>query len=151
MNWLKLIELPLQEFALAHYREALRLFDVRDRTEVGKLIRQDFPNGGLSHCLRELSGLPLSEIGLYFFYIGSLRMHTVNNKDHRCKLKIYTSYSRRFNTSAAEFGLVSERKFYRLLANHFDPLAERMKADNKQSTEWRVYLDMCMGKEQMAA
>lgn len=135
---------------MAHYREALRLSGVKGRGEVATLIKKDFPNGGLSDCLKELSGLPLNEIGLFFFYLGCLRVADEDTSQFRYLSQIHTRYSERFHINAPLTGIISRRRYYRLIETKFAPLSERMKT-TKESSEWRVYLDMCMGKEQMAA
>ena len=149
MNWLNLIELPLQEFALAHYREALRLSGIKGRSEVGKLLREDFPNGGLSDQLKYLGNLPLNEIGLFFFYLGCRRVHEVKSDQYCFSSQIHKAYAERFHINAPANGMISRRRYYRLIEKTFGPLIRDMQTD-KESTEWRTYLDMCVGKEMVA-
>lgn len=144
MNWLKLIELPLQEFALAHYCEALRLKGIRSRSQIANCLRQDFPNGGLSEYLRKLGPHSINEIGLFFFYLGAERV------GYKSKAKIHEAYSIRFNDFVT-FGKIGTRKrYYYILNTSFLPIIRQMET-TKESDEWRNYLDMCVGREQMAA
>jgi len=145
MNWIRIIELPLREFALAHYREALRLSGVKSRAEVAKCLREDFPDGGLSDYLKKLNAHSLGEIGLFFFYIGSLRAGKIKSLR-----QIHETYNLNFADVAYYGKLTTRDRYYYILKKSFNPIVEQMQTKSV-SDEWRVYLDLCMGREQMAA
>lgn len=148
MNFLNLVELPIREYALQHYKEALRLSGITSRAEVAAMLRQDFPDGGLAEYLRVLSpSHTYSEIGLFFFYLAASR---AGGDTYRSLGQIYTVYSQNFSNSAFENNLSPKHRFYYIIRNSFGPIKAKMTTD-AQSDEWRVYLDICMGKENMAA
>lgn len=148
----QLAELSLVDFSLYHYLKGITTTGEQREERIVDLLKSDFPDGDILSVLQDLSGLSLSEIGLYFYWLSA--QHLMGRKDEGKFYKghgtIFARYFQDFpdsHLSQANSG--RQRAYY--LKHRFVMISQdaRDRAPTHRRNELAARL--LMGREQLQA